>query len=118
MRSGAGIGLAVADPGVAVEPGAWLSVGLAVGRAVALPGFGVDFGPGFGVARAGFGVALGVDRGFGVGVAFGVGVGVGGGGAETTTSGGLAWVCSQIVVPFRAWKTYGHDPTGRVRLRR
>ena len=121
MRSGDGTGLAVADPGVdpdvAVAPGAWLSMGLELGRADDLPGLGVAFGPGFGVARVGFGVALGVDRGVAFGGAFGVGLGVGGGGAVTTTSGGLTWVCSQTVPPVRAWKTYDHDPTGRVRLR-
>ncbi len=79
-------------------PGAWLSEGLAVGRAVALPGFGVDFGPGPGVARVGFGVAFG-----GFGVAFGVGLGVGG--TVTTTGDGPTWVSSQTVPPVRAWKT-------------
>ena len=124
MRSGDWAGPAVADPDpcgssdVDVALGPWLSVGLALGRGVDLTGLGVAFWPGLGVAR-GFGVALGVDRGVAFGVAFGdgVGVGVGGGGAVTTTSGGLTWVCSQTVPPVRAWKTYDHDPAGRVRFR-
>ena len=127
VRSGDWAGLAVADPGV--DPDVAVALGSLAFRR---PGTGSSGRPGglrrrlrarprrcarrlrraLGVDRAvGFGVA------FGVGVGFGVGLGVGGGGAVTTTSGGLTWVCSQTVPPVRAWKTYDHDPTGRVRFR-